>query len=101
MSSVNGSSASRDELRRSGVTLPRSSTSASVSTTHRTAGFGQPRVGGVERLAMVVHLRAVVEHDQPRGRVAGQHQFDGVVEIVDARGDHARLGLGDDGPQFG
>ena len=32
--------------------------------------------------------------------MAGLHQFDGVGEIVDARGDHTRFGLGDDGPQL-
>ena len=67
---------------------------------HRAARFGQPRPGGIERFALVVHLGAVVEHDQPRRRVARQHQFDGVAEIVDARSEYARFGLCDDGPQL-
>ena len=64
-------------------------------------GFGEPRGCGRERLAMVVHLAVVVEHDQPLGEVAGQHEFDGVVEEVDARRDDHRLGLGGDRPQLG
>ena len=68
---------------------------------HRAARLRQPRLGGFQRLALVVDLGVVVEHDQPCGRVRGQDQFDGVVEIVDARSDHARLGLGDDGSQLG
>ena len=69
--------------------------------THRAAGLRQPRPGGVQRLALVVHLGVVVEDDQPRGRVPGQRQFNGIVQIVNARGDHVRLGLGHDGPQLG
>ena len=49
---------------------------------------------------MVVHLAVVVEHDQPLGEVAGEHEFDGVVEEVDARRDDHRLGFGSDGPQL-
>ena len=50
--------------------------------THRAARLRQPRPGGVERLALVVHLGVVVEDDQPRGRVPGQRQFNGIVQIV-------------------
>ena len=64
----------------------------------RARGFPQPCACGFERFTLVVHLRAVVEHDEARGCVAGQHQFDRVVEIVDARSEYARFGLGDDGP---
>ena len=49
--------------------------------THRAARLRQPRPGGVERLALVVDLGVVVEDDQPRGRVPGQRQFNGIVEI--------------------
>ena len=38
--------------------------------------FRQPRPGDIERLALLVHLGAVVEDDQPLGRVAGEHEFD-------------------------
>ena len=72
-----------------GSAFPRSSTSASVSTTTGLPASASRARAASKRLALVVDLGAVVEHDQPRGRVAGQHQFDGVVEIVDARGDHA------------
>jgi len=41
----------------------------------------------------------VVEHHQPLREMAGEHEFDGIVEEVDARRDDHRLCLGGDGPQ--
>ena len=58
---------------------------------HRAARLRQPRSGGVERLALVVDLGVVVEDDQPRGRVPGQDQFDGVVEITDTGGEYTAV----------
>ena len=60
-------------------------TSARVSTTTRATCVGQSRLGGFERVAVVVDLRQVVEHDQASRREAGEDQFDCVAEIVDAR----------------
>ena len=65
-----------------------------------TTGVGQSRLGGFERLAMVIDLRQVVEHDQARRREAGEDQFGCVAEIVDARGDDGRFRLGDDRSQL-
>ena len=44
---------------------------------------------------MVIHLAVVVEHHQPLREMAGQHEFDGVVEELNARRDDHRLGLGE------
>lgn len=61
---------------------------------------GQPSSGGFDGLAVGVNLAVVIEYDQPGRGVTGQH-FDGVAKIVDAGGDHRRLGLGDDRAQPG
>src|SRR5262249_52757499 len=41
------------------------------------------------------------EHDQPPRRVSGQHQFDGVGEVVDVHGERSRLGLRDNRAKLG
>ena len=49
---------------------------------------------------MVVDLRVVVEHHQALGRVRGQREFDGVLEVVDAGQDRHRFGLDQDRVQL-
>jgi hypothetical protein len=49
---------------------------------------------------MVVDLREIVEHNQLRGHMAAQDQLDGVVQLVHARRDDGRFGLGDDRQQL-
>ena len=63
------------------------------------AGLGQPFPGGSKLIAVVVDLREVVEHEQARRGESGEDQLDRVGEIVDARCDQRRLGLGHDRPQ--
>jgi len=77
-------------------TNSRTSTGA-ASSDGAVAGAGECGLGGVECLALIVRLGVVVEDDEPRRRVRGQRQFDGVGQVVDAGSDRHRLGLGDDG----
>ena len=76
-----------DEHWGGGSDFPRSRSSVSVSTM---TGLRLPPTVclRLRTLPLVVHLGAEVEHDEARGCVAGQHQFDGVVEIVDARSEY-------------
>ena len=48
---------------------------------HSAARVGQLRRRGLQRLTLVVDLRAVVEHDQPLRHVPSQHQFDGIGTV--------------------
>src|SRR5215217_7931835 len=64
------------------------------------ACFMKARRRSLERVTLVIDLRVVVEDDDPRHVLDGQHQFDCVVEEVDARRNHHRLGLVYDGPQL-
>ena len=67
---------------------------------HSAARLRQPVTSGLDRLALVVNLGTVVEHNQTGGGVAGQRQFDRVGKVIDAGRDDARLGLGDNGRQL-
>jgi hypothetical protein len=71
---------------------------AMLERRHR--GFGEPRGCSGQRVAVVVDLAVVVEHDQPLGKVTGQHEFDRVVEEIDTRQDGNGLGLCGDRPQL-
>ncbi len=58
------------------------------------------RLGRLEGVALVVDLGLEVEHHQPFWRGPRGDQLDGIVDVVDARRDQHRLGLGDDRPQL-
>ncbi len=89
-----------NELGRGGKALTAREDIGQCFHDHRAARLRQPFTSGLERLALVVHLGTVVEHNQPGGGVAGQHEFDRVGKVIDAGRDYARLGLGDNGRQL-
>ena len=57
-------------------------------------------MGGLQCLAVVVELAAVVEDHEMRGRVAGiggsEDHVDRIGQVVDTRGENGGLGLEDD-----
>ena len=62
--------------------------------------IAQARGGGFYCLAVVVDLRVVVEHHKALGRMRGEREFDGVIEVVDAGEDRDRFGLDQDRVQL-
>ena len=89
-----------DERGRSGKALTACDHIGQGFHDHSAARLRQPVTSGLDRLALVIHLGTVVEHNQTGGGVPGQHQFDGVGKVIDAGRDYARLGLGDNGRQL-